>query len=459
MNDNFKELKKNTVLIAIANIGSRLISFILAPLYSFYMSAEQYGIMDLVTTTCYLIVPLICLDIYESTFRFTKDSSCDNKKVLSTSTVVCLYSLPLCLIGVGIYLAVFPFKLSIIISVVYAVLDVFYNNLIQYARGKDKIGTYAFSGVLYSVILLIGNIVFLISLRMELVGWMVSFVLAKALVIVYLIFCLRLWNDFSFKFFDKKLLKTCLKYSLPLMPSASMWWIMNVSDRYILSFYAGVAVTGIYAVATKLPTVLTVCGEIFYKAWETTAIDSSGDAERDVFYSDIFNDYFSLLSLGVLGILVVLKPMILLLFASEFSSAWVCSSVLVIGVLIHALAGNIGILYIVFKDTKGALITSFIGAVCNIALNFIFIPRFGMIAAACTTFFSYFVVLIIRWFDIKKFVKIAFYPKKGIATVLLIALQFALYYVDGPVSFALRFFVLLLCLVLNRSVILKILKR
>ena len=64
------ELKINTIIIAIANFGSKAITFILAPLYSYYLTVEEYGQMDLITTMISLIVPIVCLDIYEATFRF-----------------------------------------------------------------------------------------------------------------------------------------------------------------------------------------------------------------------------------------------------------------------------------------------------------------------------------------------------------------------------------------------------
>ena len=66
MDSNYKELRRNTIIIAIANMGSKLIMFILAPLYSYYMNTGEYGTMDLISTTVGLLVPVLCLDIYEA---------------------------------------------------------------------------------------------------------------------------------------------------------------------------------------------------------------------------------------------------------------------------------------------------------------------------------------------------------------------------------------------------------
>lgn len=59
MDSNYKELRRNTIIIAIANMGSKLIMFILAPLYSYYMNTAEYGTMDLISTTVGLLVIVI----------------------------------------------------------------------------------------------------------------------------------------------------------------------------------------------------------------------------------------------------------------------------------------------------------------------------------------------------------------------------------------------------------------
>lgn len=461
MKNNLGELKKNYLLIAIAKVGSGAIGFILAPMYSFYMTAGQYGTMDLIIITCSLLVPFTCLDIYEAAFRFTKDNKYDNHKIITTALSVCVC-------GVLIYLAFFVgyavfckinLNIPIVICAVSTVLDSINFTINQYARGQDKISVYAFSGALNSLVILLSNILFLIALKMELMGWMVSFVLAKVVVLIYLVFRLQLWHEISLCFFDKNFLCEGVRYSLPLMPTASMWWLMNVSDRYVLNFYCGLAATGIYAVANKIPAILSVFENVFYQAWQTTAINTLSDEDRDHFYSGIFNNYFHLLAVGVVGILLILKPFIVNLFASEYSSSWICAAVLVVGVMIHALGGNLGVLYTVFKDTKGALKTSFIGAITNIVLNIIFIPKFGMLAAAGTTLASYVVVLIIRWFDVRKFVTLSFSLKNEWVTIVLILIQFVLYYVPGILPNIIKTLILLLCLYIHKDIIIKILRK
>ena len=70
---------------------------------------------------------------------------------------------------------------------------------------------------------------------------------------------------------NKVLIKAMVKYSVPMIPNSISWWISNSSDKYMLTAFCGVAVTGIYSVAYKIPTFLTTFTTIFMSAWQISA--------------------------------------------------------------------------------------------------------------------------------------------------------------------------------------------
>lgn len=456
---SLNELKRNTLIIAISTIGSKAISFILAPLYSFYMTTSQYGVMDLITTTAGLLLPFICFDIYEGAFRYASEKEYDEKTVFTTSLSLCFIETTVVALITFILSRFINVSLMVSISIVSAILDAYLTTLSWYARGRGKMMTFALSGVLNSVILLALNFVFLINLRQGLNGWIISFLGAKIVVVIYLLISLKTWKIFSISKIDKAFTKEVLRYCLPLIPSTGFWWVMNVSDRYVISYFIGTEANGIYAVGNKLPAILSVFENIFYQSWQTTAFKSANSADRDKIFSEVFYNYLRFLTIGVLAILVVLKPMILYLFAKEYSSAWVCAAVLVIAVMLHALAGNLGTLYSVFKSTGGALKTSAIGAIVNTVLNIIFVPMFGFNAAAWTTVVGYVAVLIVRWRDVSKYVKLSLPKKNTVIVITLLAVSLVLYYVPGIISYIGRGAIFVAYAYINRSMILKLLKR
>ena len=143
-----------------------------------------------------------------------------------------------------------------------------------------------------------------------------------------------------------------------------------MSDRYAIGIFMGMAANGIYAVSNKIPSILNAFESIFYQAYQTTAINSLDDKERNNFYSRIFNNYFVFMMLGYVGILVVSRPMIIYLFDSSYADSWLYIPPLLAGAVAHAIASNLGSYYVLFYQTKGAFLTSVWGALTNIALNF-----------------------------------------------------------------------------------------
>lgn len=461
MNNSYKELRRNTLTIAIANLGSKIIAFLLAPLYSYYMTTSQYGTMDLINSSIGLILPFVCVDIFEATFRYSNDERYDKRKVLSTSIVIGVPGAMACFLFSFIaynLLGVFSLEYWIMIcaSVMLGAVDYI---LAQFLRGTNKMIKFAMAGVTSSVALLIANYIFLVRLNTGLLGWIISYFISKIVETVYLLIMSNCRDYFRLKYYDKKYAKEFLKFCLPLMPTATMWWIMNLSDRYMLAFFLGASATGIYAVANKIPGLLSVFENIFYQAWQTTAIENLKNKNRDVMYSKVFNNYFSLMVIGVLGVLVFGKPMIIFLFEKDFSEAWIYIPILIICVVIHALNGNLGSLYSVFKNTKGALYSTIIGALTNVVLNFLFIPIIGIMGAALSTVIGYIVTLIYRWYDTKRFVSIRLEGKNSIELLILLVIQFALYYVQGVFSYGVRCIILIIALIRYRGLLFSIVRR
>lgn len=129
------------------------------------------------------------------------------------------------------------------------------------------------------------------------------------------------------------------------------------------------------------------------------------------------------------------------------------------GVVIHALNGNLGSLYSVFKNTKGALYSTAIGALTNVVLNCIFIPYIGIMGAAITTLIGYIVTLVYRWIDTKKFVSIVLEKKQIFLMTLIVILQAVLYYIPGTASYIIRTIIVLSVLWKYRKVLLSVLKK
>ncbi len=460
MNKNsLQELKKNTLIIAIATLGSKAVSFILSPLYSYFIDASEYGIMDLVITTVSLIIPIISVDIFQATFRFSCDGESKQDEVLSTSLLVASLSIGL---PITTFVVCCISKINIayiwISGSIYICISVFVMIFEQYNRGINRMRIFAYGGLVNSVVLLITNAVFMGVLKWGLYGWAISFVAGKIGELIFVLLNTDL-HQMSKSRINKSLLKRMILYCLPLLPTQIMWWVMNASDRYVLAAFTGTTAIGLYATGSKIPHLLSMFENIFYQSWQTSAISNMDSEGRDSFYSKVFNSYFAILSVGVATLLIICKPAIEILWEKSYGEAWLCVAPLILSVLVHALGGNLGSFYAVFKETKGALTTSMIGAVTNVVLNLIFIPMYGFVAAAVTTLIGYMTSLVVRWFDVKKFVSIKLETNKIIIYSVFLIIQSILFYWESELSYIIRIIILSILIYFEKSTILRMLKK
>jgi len=296
-------------------------------------------------------------------------------------------------------------------------------------------------------------------MKMQLTGWIVSVILAKVVACLFLTIKSGIIPLVSFANYDNTIAKEMLVFCIPLLPNAIMWWIMNMSDRYMLSWLLGTAATGLYSVANKIPNILSIFENIFYQSWQTSTISSLSDKHKEQFFSDVLNNYLSILSIGVLMVLTVARDLTFILFSVNYRRAWVAIAPLVLGVLVHALSTNIGAIYVAVKKTKGAFFTSLLGAMVNIILNYFLIPRFGIVAAAITTLIGYLVTLMTRWFDIRKYVVLNMNLNRLLFYSVLLLIQVYLFYHPSNTSVLARILITTIAVVKERRLIIGLLRR
>ena len=87
-NSKYGDLSKNTLLFTINSFGSKLITFLLVPLYTNVLSTNDYGTADLMTSTAQLLIPLLTLNIQDAVLRFSLDKTKDPKKIIEKLSAV-----------------------------------------------------------------------------------------------------------------------------------------------------------------------------------------------------------------------------------------------------------------------------------------------------------------------------------------------------------------------------------
>ena len=425
-----KDLMKNTIIIFCGKVCTQLISFFLLPLYTGYLATKDYGIVDLITTYVTLLVPIITLELEMSIFRYLVDSrgkEKETKKQMSNNFGVLLIAL---LIFSILYVIVtsfwkFNFRWLILIDII---ICTFSGNFLQISRGMGRTLDYSISCLITGALTIVSNILLIAVFKLGAFGMITSMALANGVGALYLFIRLKLYKLINFKLMDKKLIKEMYQYSIPLVPNGISWWIVNVSDRTIISYVLGTAANGLYAVSNKFPTILSSLLGVFNLSWSESAALHINSPDRDEFFSDISNTVTKLFtSLGV-GMIACMPFIFPLLINSKYNGAFNQIPILVLGAVFNVVVCLYSAVYIAKKMTKQVATVSIIGAIINITINVLFIKYIGLYAASISTAISYFVMMVYRHIDLKKYVNIKYESGLIVKTFLIFTFSIILYY-------------------------------
>ncbi|MCI1857423.1 MAG: oligosaccharide flippase family protein [Sporolactobacillus sp.] len=447
--NRYKKLAVNSVIFAIGNLGSKLISLLLIPLYTYYLSTKEYGTVDLLTTTVGLVVPILSLSIYDAVLRFVMDRSYDKKKVLNNALFLTVMGYILFCLLFPIFKLVLPFRDYLLYFYLMMFTSSINSSLMQFTRANGQVRLFASIGIISSIIILVGNILFLILFHFGMVGYLISLIAADLFSTVLLISVGKIYKYLAPSNINFILLKEMLIYSIPLMPNALMWWVMNVSDRYIVTYFIGASANGLYAVANKIPNILNMINSIFIQAWQMSAIETADSKSKSQFYSNVFNVLATAMFVGTSLLLLFLKTILRMVISPEFFSAWKYVPFLLLGTVFSSFASFLGTNYIAAKNTVGVFRTSIIGAIVNIAVNFALIPVIGTNGASISTMLSFLVIWLIRIEETKSFVTVNFNIKKLSGNILIILFQIILIYSNIPFQMVLQFLLFILLILLN----------
>ena len=185
-------------------------------------------------------------------------------------------------------------------------------------RARKLVKLYAFNGLLTTFSMIVLNIIFLLVMKIGIIGYLLAIVISDSISIIFLFFIAELYKFFSLKNFSRDITKQMLAFCVPLIPATIMWWVTNVSDRFLVEHFRGNGANGIYAISYKIPTIIITIFAMFNQAWNMSAITESGSNERSKFYKNVFDSNQSVMYLMAGGIMLILIPLTKILVSDSF---------------------------------------------------------------------------------------------------------------------------------------------
>ena len=444
MNKN-KELVKNTIIIFIGKFCTQFITLLLLPLYTHFLSTEDYGYIDLIQTYLTFFIPLILLKIDAGIFRFLIDarkSEEEKNKIITNGIFIMFVELIISTILFAVAVKIFSIKYSILIVMNLISLSVL-TFLLQIVRGIGKNKQYSFSSIIAAIVTIVLNLIFLVGFHKNGKYVLIASLISNIICTIYLLIVNKILKNVKIKYIDKKLIKDLLKYSIPMIPNELSWWIVHVSDRTIISYALGVAANGIYSVSCKFSNILSSIFNIFNLSWQESAALHINDTDKDEFFSNVINKVFNLFICFCIGILACLPFVFELLIKDSYREAYKYVPILLLANIFSVFIGLIGSIYVAKKMTKEVAKTTMIAAIINLTIDIALIKVIGIYAAAISTLVSYMLLAIYRYIDVQKYVKVKIPIKNIVVNSIIFILVVVLYLYN---NIALNVINLLLCI-------------
>lgn len=453
--DKYKKLASNTIIFAIGTFSSKVLSFLLMPFVTRMMTSGDYGSADLVQQTVNVLIPIVTLQVNSAALRFSLDKAKNKSDVFTVGVrttlagfVVFLFlAYPISLIEIN------DFKLGdyIILVYVFVLVSGMRQLCQQFVRGSGHVKLFAVDGIIATATTLLFTFLFLGVFKWGVTGYIVAIIASDACSIIFYTITAKLYRCLSPRLFEKGITGQMLKYCVPLIPTVILWWIINVSDRYMITYFIGSSENGLYTAASKIPNFVVLFAQIFIDAWQLSAVDEYESESRGEFFTKVFRVYSG-------GVFAVASALILfcqlftkILVAPSYYESWNYVPILIIATTYSCIVNFLASVYMAEKKSLMSLVTAMTGTVTNIVLNLILIPKLGATGAAIATVTAFVVVFITRAINTRKYIKINFkLPLMIIETVLLVVQTFLmLYFKEGVLLYVAESVLLAVMLLLN----------
>jgi len=412
MKKRSKFLFKNMGILTISNFASKLLVFLLVPLYTSVLTTDEYGTYDLIVSTVSLLFPIFTANIIEAVMRFLIEKNCDKNAIAVIGVrflcfgILAIIAFLFVINRLEVWPEIRGLEVYIALYYMFYALNQFF---IQYAKGLERVLDMGVAGVLSTVITIGGNVFFLLIFNWRLKGFLLSHILAQAIPVVYYFCRLKFWTYIQKKNGNRKLQKKMLVYCVPLIATTLGWWVNSTSDKYVVTFMCGVAANGILAVSYKIPQILNTLQSIFIQAWQISAIKEYGEAGTDEFYGEIFSFVILLMSAACSLLIALSKPLASLLYAKDFFVAWQYVPFLLISSVINCASGLLGPILSAKKDSRTMAMAAIYGAGANIIMNVVSVWLIGIQGTTIATAISSFIIYAVRKRSVETSIRVTDY--------------------------------------------------
>lgn len=403
-----KRLIKKTGLYFIGNLSSKILSFLLVPIYAFYIKTADLGYYDYAQTVMNVAVPIVFCAIWEAILKYIlqEDSEEEKNKVLATSCGFSLFMSIILIIGSYVYNSFLTTKIEALNYIVFMIISYSLMFIWQYysrALGANRI--YVLTGIIGTVVNFGLNILLICGLKMGLNALFISYIMGNLSIIVILEIRLKILKKLRAKYFDLAILKKMLIFSTPLVLNLISTWLITGFGRFIITERLGSGENGLYAFANKFALVISMLGSVINMAIiEEALISAKKEGIGEGFIKTIEN-LFRIFQSIMLPAVPAIAIFYYIIKATEYYKSIIYFPTLLLYSLVMIMTTSFGTVFQIINKTKYQFITTALGSLVTVVVAVLFIDTYKLQAVVFAQLLGSVVMLMSRYIFVNKYVK------------------------------------------------------
>ncbi|OFX23156.1 MAG: hypothetical protein A2033_15440 [Bacteroidetes bacterium GWA2_31_9] len=433
---------KNTLIYTIGRILPQLSGFILLPIYTNYLTPDEYGAIQSMQVIITVLAIFLSLATERSMSRlyFDYNDIQEQKKLIGNATLLVLFLSSFC---VAIMFLFKDYVSSIYQSIpfypfyYFAILNTYILVFSQLPKVILQVQQKAMTFFIVSILQFFSGVAFilyfLIISKEGAAGMLKGQMLGNLVVLPIFLYFILKQSIFKIRF---DMIRSIFSYSLPIVPSLVFAWVMNLSDRIFIERYFSLYDVGIYSLGYKIAGISALVTSSFYAAYSPIfykiANDKSAQNPKEVLRN--YNHTYVIIVIFLsFSIAFVSKEFIAIFLNIKYVDAWKIVNVISFSYLIAAISGLLNLMIYQEKKTMRMLLIIIISASTNTGMNFLIIPAFGAMGAAIATVTSSLVFFLIAYVYAKKFYFVSFHWDKILIIILpLIGIATINFFIEIP---------------------------
>lgn len=423
-----KLLVKDSALYGISGIISRMITIFLVPVYTRIFVPADYGIINLVNITFFLIGLLCVCGLDNAAARWFYDTQ-EQEEQKKTIASWFWFQLGISVLMALLLLAGSPLFANYLLHVSYPEMRIFWmlacgtlvTNILPaiiwnwYRLHRRPIATVIFS--LSQSLCTIGlTILFVVFLKWHITGVYAALFLSSLLFSIIALIQIYPW--LLLKYFQKNRIREMLHFSLPMIPAALAFWLLNSTDAYFLLYFKDQTEVGLFSIGASLAMGVSLFTGAFQQAWGPFAFSIINEPDAKETYANVFLVFGIICSIIILGMFLFSPEILMLLTTPQYySAAWV-ASILSINIIL------IGFTYIASLGASIAKNTTFYAtgviaaAIVTVLLDILLIPIWGKEGSAIATVLAQLIVPVYLFYQSNKLYPINYNYTQVVAIII-----------------------------------------